>query len=142
MSLEHQQPFRQAFRVYYDNTDATGVVYHAEYLKFFERTRTEWLRACGLEQDQMRQEQGVLFLVSRLQLDFQRPARFNQLVQVDCSLERLRRASILLSQRLWLPGENLACSAQVRIAVVDAAKLRPAPLPPQAMQLIEAGPAH
>jgi acyl-CoA thioester hydrolase len=75
--------FHWPVRVYYEDTDAAGVVYYANYLKFFERARTEWLRARGFEQDRMRVDHGVVFVVSKLQVEYQRPAKFNDALRVN-----------------------------------------------------------
>jgi len=78
--------FTWPVRIYYEDTDAGGVVYYANYLKFFERARTEMLRAEGFEQDQLLQNEGVLFVVRSVQVDYLTPARFNEQLQVDCQV--------------------------------------------------------
>jgi acyl-CoA thioester hydrolase len=127
------EPFVWPVRVYYEDTDSGGVVYYANYLRFCERARTEYLRALGFEQDVLARESGVLFVVSRVIVEYRRPARFNDLLDVTATLRRAGRASLLFDQQI-LPagtgqdGEAL-CTAEVRIACVDAADFRPRPMP-------------
>lgn len=117
-------------RVYYEDTDCGGVVYYANYLKFMERARTECLRARGFEQDQLRESQGILFTVRSAQVDFKRPARFNDLLEVTAEIVRPRRASLTFFQEIRRAGETeLLCSGHVNIACVDAQSLKPAPIP-------------
>jgi acyl-CoA thioester hydrolase len=115
--------------VYYEDTDAGGVVYHANYLKFMERARSEWLRAIGYEQDVLRGEHGVLFAVTRVHVDFVRPARFNDLLTVGVRMLRLGRASLDLDQEVSGGAGELVCRAEVRVACLDGASLRPRPIP-------------
>jgi len=117
-------------RVYYEDTDSGGVVYYANYLKFMERARTEYLRSLGFEQDRLRQEQGILFTVHSLQVDFRLPARFNDALEVTASVSEARRASLTFSQHIRRSGEPpLLCTGTVRIACVDASGFRPVPIP-------------
>jgi acyl-CoA thioester hydrolase len=123
-------PFRLTLRVYYEDTDAGGVVYHARYLHFMERARTEWLRALGFEQDRLRAEQGVLFAVRRMELAFLFPARFNDLLVVESSLTHAGRASLDFTQRVQRAADaKRCCEATVNIACLDAQALRPARIP-------------
>jgi acyl-CoA thioester hydrolase len=121
-------------RVYYEDTDAGGVVYYANYLKFMERARTEWLRALGFEQDRLRATEGVLLVVSRLSVEYRRPARFNELLQVGVRMSRLGKASLELDQEVAREGGEVLCAAAVRIACVEAATFRPRPLPPSLLR--------
>ncbi|WP_019623662.1 tol-pal system-associated acyl-CoA thioesterase [Thioalkalivibrio thiocyanoxidans] len=123
-----EAPFEWAVRVYYEDTDAGGVVYHANYLKFMERARTEWLRALGFEQDALREEYGIVFAVRRCCLDMRRPARFNEALTVTCRLHSLRRASLEFHQDVERDGETLA-SGEVGIACVEVARQAPAAIP-------------
>jgi len=116
-------------RVYYEDTDSAGIVYHASYLRFMERARTEWLRSLGFELPVLRIEHGVLFTVSRLRIDYLRPAHFNDMLDVSLGLARFGGASILLDQKVWRAPRELLCRAEVRIACVDATSLRPRPIP-------------
>lgn len=116
-------------RVYYEDTDCGGVVYHSNYLNFFERGRTEWLRSCGVEQDDL-QRQDSIFVVSDIQCRFIRPARFNQLVQVVTSLKKLGHASLILEQRLLSTTDSsLLAQAEVKIASLRFSDFKPQAFP-------------
>jgi len=129
MSIQDPE-FEWPVRVYYEDTDAGGVVYHARYLQFMERARTEWLRALGFEQDQLRSEQGIIFAVRKMTLDFVRPARFNQALRVSAALCGNGRASIDLAQQvLGASDGRLYCKATVNVACIDATLLRPTRIP-------------
>ncbi len=119
-------------RVYYEDTDAGGVVYYANYLRFMERARTEWLRSLGFEQDALAREAGVIFAVRSAQVDYLRPARFNDLLEVDARIAELGRASLTFVQsvvRAAEPGVPL-CSGRIKVACVSADGMRPRPIPP------------
>jgi len=117
-------------RVYYEDTDSGGVVYYANYLKFMERARTERLRALGFEQDRLRQDQGVLFTVHSVQVDFMRPARFNDALEVSADISEQRRASLMFAQQVRRSGEReVLCQGHIRIACVDAVSFKPVPIP-------------
>lgn len=123
-------------RVYYEDTDSGGVVYYANYLKFMERARTEYLRSFGFEQDELIANEGVLFAVRSVQLDFLKPARFNQLLKVSVRLAEIGKASLLFAQRVELAGEptQQLCTGQVKIACLDASTLRPTAIPPRILR--------
>jgi acyl-CoA thioester hydrolase len=134
---------RLTVRVYYEDTDAGGVVYHARYLHFLERARTEWLRALGFEQDRLRAEAGVMFAVRRMDIAFMQPARFNELLLVESALTHHGRASLDFAQRaLRADDGTVCCRATVNIACVDAARLRPARIPEDIMTAILPEIAH
>jgi len=117
-------------RVYYEDTDSGGVVYYANYLKFMERARTERLRTLGFEQDRLRTEQGILFTVHSIQVDFRQPARFNDALEVSAAVSEQRRASLTFDQQIRRRDEpSVLCSGKIRIACVDAASFRPSPIP-------------
>jgi len=115
-------------RVYYEDTDLGGVVYYANYLKFMERARTEWLRAFGFEQDELLARDGVLFAVRSVQIDFLKPARFNDSLQVTVALTRPGRASITVHQRVQR-GDLVLCEGVVKIACLDAKTFTPCAMP-------------
>ena len=123
------EEFTWPVRVYYEDTDNAGIVYHASYLRFMERARTEWLRSLGFELPDVREEHGALFTVSRLHIDYHLPAHFNDMLDVSIALTRLGGASFLLDQRVRRTPGELLCRADVRIACVDAITLRPRPIP-------------
>jgi len=119
-------------RVYYEDTDSGGVVYYANYLKFMERARTEWLRHLGLEQDQLIDEYGVLFAVHSIALDYRAPARFNDALHVSVCPKEVGRASLSFSQQVTKMDNNevkLLCDGQVKIACLDVRSFRPRPIP-------------
>jgi acyl-CoA thioester hydrolase len=115
-------------RVYYEDTDAGGVVYHSRYLQFMERARTEWLRAAGFEQDQLRVQWGLLFVVHSMQIQWLRPARFNECLEVSCRDVRCGWVRLELHQEILRAGQPLL-QAQVRLACVDADRLVPMAMP-------------
>jgi acyl-CoA thioester hydrolase len=117
-------------RVYYEDTDASGVAYHANYLRWFERARTEWLRAKGYGQEQLRLDAGVAFTVSTIEVEYRKPARLDDELQVQTRVAELRRASLIFEQSLLRADGLLLATARVRIACVDAATFRPKALPP------------
>jgi len=123
--------FRWPVRVYYEDTDSGGVVYYANYLRFMERARTEWMRSLGFEQDTLLEREGLLFAVRSASLEFLKPARFNDLLSVSCQVIRHGRASLGFEQLIVRdgPGQDLLCSAQVRIACLDAASFLPRAIP-------------
>lgn len=115
-------------RVYYEDTDSGGVVYHANYLKFMERARTEWLRGLGVEQDMLKNEQGIIFAVRSVAVEFIKPARFNQLLEVSARVGARGKASLNFEQHIRHNNE-LLCSGRVKIACLDAATLKAHPIP-------------
>ncbi|TAA28493.1 tol-pal system-associated acyl-CoA thioesterase [Pseudoxanthomonas winnipegensis] len=118
------QPFSIPTRVYWEDTDAGGVVYHAQYVAFLERARSEWMRARGQMQEQLRREHDLVFVVRGMQLDFLRPARLDDLLTVTVQVRQARRASIVFDQEIWR-GEERLLAAQVKIAAVSASAFRP-----------------
>jgi acyl-CoA thioester hydrolase len=120
--------FALPIRVYYEDTDAGGVVYHSNYLNFFERARTEMLRDLGFEQNELREENGVIFAVRSMQIDYLRPAKFNDLLAVSATISRTKKASLTFEQTIKRKDEML-CTASCRIACLDADKLQPTAIP-------------
>lgn len=121
--------FRFPVRVYWEDTDAGGVVFYANYLKYFERARTEWLRSHGFSQENMRQCQNAMFIVSKISVDYLRPARLDDLLDVDVTVQEARAASMHLSQQAWriLPNDEreMLARSHIRIACVDAQTFQP-----------------
>ncbi len=115
-------------RIYYEDTDAAGVVYYAGYLRFMERARTEWLRALGFEIDELARDHGVVFVVRSVKIDFLRPARLNDRVDVTVELARAAGASFRVGQRI-MRASTLLCDADVRIACLAADTFSPRRLP-------------
>jgi acyl-CoA thioester hydrolase len=118
-------------RVYYEDTDASRVVYHAAYVKYFERARTEWLRALGFSQQELHDALGVVFTVANIEVDFLRPGRLDDELEVAVGVEQVRRASITFRQQLHRKGEGGTplARARVRVGCVGVATFRPCPLP-------------
>jgi len=126
----HSSPitFKWPVRVYYEDTDLGGVVYYANYLKFLERARTEWLRALGVEHTALATEHQVIFVVRSIALEYLRPAAFNDELVVTVELEETGAGQIRLLQRVTRGAEELA-TARVRIACVNTATFRPVRIP-------------
>lgn len=120
--------FSISIRVYYEDTDAGGVVYYANYLRFMERARTEWLRDLGFEQDELSQQDGVVFAVRSASLEFIKAARFNDMLQVDTIVAAIGKASVTFAQTITR-GDELICSGEIRLACVDAIRFAPKPIP-------------
>ena len=130
-------PFIWPLRVYWEDTDAGGVVYHASYVRFFERARTEWLRASGIEQAKLREQHGVIFVVHSMDLRFNRPARLDDLLDASVLVSELRSASFKVEQSLHQHADKtLLVSAEVRIACVDGERWKPHPMPEFLLQEI------
>jgi acyl-CoA thioester hydrolase len=128
-------------RVYYEDTDAGGVVYYANYLRFMERARTERLRNMGIEQHTLSRDEGVLFAVRSAEVDFHKPARLDDALLVSADVAECRRASLVFRQSVCLAGDpgRVFCTASVRIACLDAATLRPHPIPDSIFQELSRG---
>ncbi len=115
-------------RVYIEDTDAGGIVYYANYLRFMERARTEWLRACGIELDLWHHQHRRLFVVRSVQIDFHAPAKFNDQLIAGANLVTLKSASLVCEQRI-LRGDTLLTDAVVGLVCVDADTLKPCAIP-------------
>lgn len=121
-------PFNWPIRVYYEDTDAGGVVFYANYLKFFERSRTEMLRAMGYEQDELMTAAGVIFVVRSVQIDYLSPARFNELIHVSAVIAEAKKASLIFEQTITR-GDVVLCKGIIRIACLDTETMRPKAIP-------------
>ena len=120
--------FSMTTRIYWEDTDAGGVVYHAQYLAFLERARTEWLRARGKGQELLRREHDLVFAVRSMRIDFRRPARLDDLLDVSVALSQCRRASLVVAQSIHRDGELLV-DAEVRVAALGASDFSPRAIP-------------
>jgi len=120
--------FRWPVRIYWEDTDAGGIVYYANYLKFMERARTEWLRAAGIEQLPLKEQHGLMFVVVDLQAHYRRPARYGDELMVTCAIAERTRASLTFEQHIYRDSE-LLIEGKVRVACLDANNLRPKALP-------------
>ena len=132
--------FKWPVRIYWEDTDAGGIVFYANYLKFFERSRTEWLRSLGVKQQQLRQSTGGMFVVAETSIRYHRPARLDDELIVTASLIEQGRASLIIGQQALLKSEHdakltasvslrLLCEGRIKIGWVDAASMRPARIP-------------
>ena len=129
--------FEFPVRVYWEDTDAGGIVFYANYLKFFERARTEWLRALGLAQSTLREQTGGMFVVSETQVRYLRPARLDDQLRVTARLEDAGRASMVIMQQAFdLKGQLLA-EGRIRIGWVDATRMAPTRIPPAVLQALQ-----
>ena len=115
-------------RVYYEDTDAGGIVFYANYLKFFERARTEWLRALGVQQQALLDANNTAFVVKNVTLDYHAAARLDDELTIRTSVEKLGRASVQFLQQAWC-GDTLLNTASVTVCCVDIATMRPRPMP-------------
>ncbi|MDB6044206.1 MAG: 4-hydroxybenzoyl-CoA thioesterase [Gammaproteobacteria bacterium] len=125
--------FSWAARVYWEDTDGGGIVYYANYLRFLERARTEWLRSLGYSQQALAQEPGIVFAVANLTVEYRRPARLDDELTITCEPKGERAAAMRFVQRIYRLGSNadelLLVEANVRVVCVDARTLRPKRLP-------------
>ncbi len=137
--------FSWPVRVYYEDTDNGGVVYYANYLKFMERARTEWLRARGVEQDVLIEQEGVIFAVRSVQLDYLKPARFNQQLSVSVSVAEVGKASLTFDQTVNLittegnvavKSDLLLCQGQIKVACLNTNSFKPRAIPASIRQEI------
>ena len=128
--------FTWPIRVYWEDTDAGGIVFYANYLKFFERARTEWLRALGITQSRLRDESGGIFVVSETTVRYLAPSRLDDELLVTAQLEAAGRASLIIAQKAFR-GDTLLCDGTIRIGWVDAATLRPERIPSAILQALD-----
>jgi len=140
-STATEDTFCWPVRVYWEDTDAGGIVFYANYLKFFERARTEWLRSLGVQQQRLREETGGMFVVSGTELRYHRPARLDDLLQVTARVGELGRASMTLQQEAWLKQDGqrtaLLCEGSIRIGWVQAGEMRPGRIPQPIINVLQ-----
>jgi acyl-CoA thioester hydrolase len=132
--------FDWTVRVYYEDTDAAGVVFYANYLKFFERARTEWLRAMGVGQRALAQSHGLMFVVKSTAVDFHAPAKLDDELKLTVVVERLGRASVQFAQEAWRisgAGGELLSSGRIKVVCVNALTFRPSPIPDEILSRIK-----
>ncbi|OWW22467.1 tol-pal system-associated acyl-CoA thioesterase [Noviherbaspirillum denitrificans] len=132
--------FTWKLRVYYEDTDAGGVVFYANYLKFFERARTEWLRAAGIGQQLLSESHHVMFVVKSTAVDYHAPAKLDDELKLSVVVERLGRASVQFIQEAWrVEGEDLRllASGRIKVGCVDTATFRPSPIPDDVLDRIK-----
>ena len=120
-------PHRLTLRVYYEDTDLAGIVYYANYLKFIERARTEWVRELGVDQGTLKSEAGIVFAVRRVEVEYLRPARFDDVIEVETECMDCSAAKVVLAQRVLRDGVPLVDARVTVVALSDTG--RPVRLP-------------
>ncbi|MBP6138549.1 MAG: tol-pal system-associated acyl-CoA thioesterase [Brachymonas sp.] len=138
-------PFSLPVRVYWEDTDAGGVVFYANYLKFFERARTEWLRRLGLNQHTLREQTGGMFVVSSAQIKYHQPARLDDLLTVTAHIEQLGKASVVFAQEAYrhsdaahTPNSTLLAAGSIRVGWVHAQTMQPGRIPAAVLAAMQA----
>lgn len=132
--------FTWTIRVYYEDTDAGGVVFYANYLKFFERARTEWLRSAGVSQQLMTETHGVMFVVKSTAVDYHAPAKLDNELKLSVVVEKMGRASVQFIQQAWrIDGEReeLLATGRIKVGCVDALRFKPSEIPQDVLQRIQ-----
>ncbi len=132
--------FELPIRIYWEDTDAGGIVFYANYLKFFERARTEWLRSLGIGQQALREQTGGMFVVSETAIKYHRPARLDDELLVTARLQESGRASLTIAQQAWrkTAGEpELLCEGSIRIGWVSAASMKPERIPSNVLETLQ-----
>lgn len=127
IAVQHKE-YQLDIRVYYEDTDMGGIVYYANYLKFFERARSDWFRELGIDQEQLRLD-GVGFVVRRVEVDNLLSSRFNQLLSVRCRIANKRRTSLTFEQAIYNSDDQLICTGVFIVVCVDLNKMKPLPFP-------------
>jgi acyl-CoA thioester hydrolase len=130
--------FEFPIRVYWEDTDAGGIVFYANYLKFFERARTEWLRSLGIEQRSLRESSGGIFVVGETSVRYRQPARLDDELLVTARIQESGRASLIIAQQAFLRrSHTLLCEGTIRIGWVEADTLKPARIPPTILETLK-----
>ena len=132
--------FTFPIRIYWEDTDAGGIVFYANYLKFFERARTEWLRSLGVKQQSLKDKSGGMFVVSETQIKYFSPARLDDLLEVTAQTSETGRASLVLSQQAWhtVNGQRtLLAEGTIRIGWVDTQTMKPGRIPAQILEALQ-----
>ncbi|CAM2148202.1 esterase/thioesterase [Pararobbsia alpina] len=133
------ETFVWPIRVYFEDTDMGGIVFYANYLKYFERARTEWLRACGITQSVLTQAYGTMFVVRSTAVDYRAPARLDDQVEIYSVASRIGRASVDFDQQAWCAGTLLATGI-IRVGCVDRDSMKPAAIAPEVLEALQTGP--
>jgi len=123
-----REPFRLAIRVYYEDTDAAGIVYYANYLKYMERARTEWLSSLGYELSALERVEGIVFVVHRVEIDYRIPAKLGEKIDATLTLVELHRARMIVAQDV-VRGDDVLTQARVALACLDRENWRPTRIP-------------
>ena len=131
-----QLPFKWSVRIYFEDTDSGGVVYHSNYLKFMERARTEWLRSLELNQVDLRKKDKIMFVVANVNIDYKKAARFNDKLDIETSLNKIGASKVDLTQNI-MKNSELYTSAQVSIACIHSETFKPQRIPKLIKQQME-----
>ena len=135
-----QREFHWPIRVYYEDTDTGGVVYYANYLKFFERARSEWLRSAGIAQQLLSEQEHVMFVVKNATIDYHLPAKLDDQLEISVRVEKLGKASVNFYQEAWRQTEDardLLCHGRIRVGCVHTGSLRPISIPSAVLEKID-----
>jgi acyl-CoA thioester hydrolase len=136
--MSRGQAFTWPVRVYWEDTDAGGIVFYANYLKFFERARTEWLRSLGIEQRSLRETAGGMFIVAQTSVRYHRPARLDDELLVTAEVQETGRVSLIIAQQALLRATGAPlCDGTIRIGWVEAGSLKPARIPPTLLEALK-----
>ena len=127
--VTQSKEFNWSVRVYYEDTDAAGLVYHSNYLKYLERARTEWLRCMGYSQENLKHNHTILFVVKDMNIKFHQPAKMDDLLSVNARIKEYRGASLVFRQSIINEQSAPVCDAEVTVACLDAGTLKPRRLP-------------
>lgn len=138
MNPDSKIPFRHRVRVYMEDTDMGGVVYYANYIKFFERARTEWLRSRGISPRLLREQHGGMFVIGDTSVRYVKPARLDQELEITVVVTEVGRASVVVAQQAWC-GDELLAEGKIRVSWVDADTLRPMRLPDTVFEPLRQG---
>ncbi len=122
-------PFKFQVRVYYEDTDRGGVVYYANYLRYFERARSEWLRSLGVNQEQLAEVEGVIFVVARAEIDFKAGARLDELLGVTVNVVEKKKTYLWLEQQVLRDSGQVCAAARIQVACVRRSDMWPQPVP-------------
>lgn len=141
MTSPASPPFTWPVRIYYEDTDAGGIVYYANYLKYFERARTEWLRALGFSQQTLLASEGVAFVVRHVEADYTQPARLDDLLEIRTHIEKIGRASLKIVQECHRTGSDpmLLVTGHVTLACIDIHAFKSRPIPDSVLQRLSGG---
>ena len=131
-----REPFRLPIRVYYEDTDAAGIVYYANYLKYMERARTEWLSSLGYELSALERVEGIVFVVHRVEIDYRIPAKLGEKIDATLTLVELHRARMIVAQDV-VRGDDLLTQARVALACLDRENWRPTRIPASLHERLE-----
>jgi len=132
--------FHWPLRVYFEDTDTGGVVYYANYLKFFERARSEWLRSAGITQQVLTEQEHIMFVVKNATIDYHLPAKLDDQLEISVRVEKLGKASVNFYQEAWRQtnyARELVCHGRIRVGCVHTVSLRPTPIPSAVLEKID-----